>query len=53
MFIRNTYVIVYSAEAGHTVVDEWWTDDQQIEEIYPEEKVDDDLYSGQVWDYWL
>ena len=52
-------MLVYSADHGHTVVDDWWTDDAQIEEsIYEQQLCDaldeaEDTYSGQTWDYWL
>ena len=46
-------MLVYSADHGHTVVDEWWLDEVQIEETQPEVEDIEDTYSGQTWDYWL
>ena len=46
-------MLLYSADHGHTVVDEWWTDDVQIEEIQPEVEDIEDTYSGFPWDFWM
>ena len=54
-------MLVYSADHGHTLVDEWWTDDVQIEESIYEQQLEDaleeeeveDTFSGACWDYWL
>ena len=47
-------MLVYSADHGHTVVDEWWLDEVQIEETFDSpEETEEDTFSGLTWDYWL